>query len=231
MKASALIKGRRAIKRVKMPLANAGPLLGSQPPELTAAQQEAGVLPSDAPDIGIRTLTAWEWGEVLRQASEFATTRGGKAEDTDELYQLGKMAYTLLVACVDPDDDGHGPFFDGGIDQILNSIDLGRDGIAYLYEQVEMWQDATSPQLLNMDSSELESAITELAGEEGSSMRFFTALRPGMQWRCARFMAVLLQSFLSSSFSSGGDSTESSKAVSSKPDAKRSNAKHPRRHK
>ena len=212
MKASALIQGRRAIRRVKFPLANAGPLLGSQPPELTEAQQEAGVSAQKAPDVGVRALTGWEWGEVLRQAGEFAISKGAKAEDADELYQLGKMAYALLYGCVDPDDPQHGPFFDGGVDQILNSIDLGRDGIAYLYEQIEIWQDVTSPQVLKLQDHELDGAIEELAGPEESSFRFFTQLRAGTRWVCARTMASLLQSFLSSKSTTGGGSPDTSES-------------------
>jgi hypothetical protein len=210
MKASALIQGRRAIRRVKLPLANAGHLLGSQSSELTEAQREAGVSSREAPDVGIRALTGWEWAEVLRLAGEFAAARGGKSEDADELYQLGKMAHAMLYGCVDPDDPEHGPFFDGGVDQILNSIDLGRDGIAYLYEQIEMWQDITAPQLLRLDGAEVEGAITELAGPEESSLRFFTQLRPGTRWRFMRSMASMLQILLSSRSGSGSESADAS---------------------
>lgn len=217
MKASALIKGRRAIKRVKLPLANAGHLLGSQPPELAAAQQEAGVSTQEAPDVGIRALTGWEWSDVLTLAGDFATSRGGKADDTDELYQLGKMAHALLHGCVDPDDPQHGAFFDGGLDQILHSTDLGRDGIAYLYEQIELWQDLTAPQLLKMEATEVEGAIEELAGPEESSLRFFTELRPGTRWRFMRSMAFLLQSLLNSRSTSGGGSAEESANGESSP--------------
>jgi hypothetical protein len=177
-------------------------------------------LAQEAPDVGLRALTGIEWAEVLRQASDFATSRGGKADDSDERYQLGKMAHALALGCVDPDDPQDGLFFDGGVQQILDSVDLGRDGIAYLYEQLEVWQDETHPQQLTMGPHELDGAIAQLAGDEESSQRFFSNLRRGMQWRCARFMALMLLSFLGSKSGSGTESQATSVPTENLPKRK-----------
>lgn len=211
-KASQLIQGRRAIRRVKLPICNAGHLLGGPlPRELAEAQQEAGVSAQDAPDVGLRALTGSEWAEVLRLAAEF------EADKASERYELGRMANALLIGCVDPDDPQHGPFFDGGLDQILNSVDLGRDGIAYLFEQLEAWQDETHPQRLTLSIEEMNVAVAELAGEEGSAFRFFTGLRAGMQFRCARFMASLLLNFLGSNSGSGSEKAAPKKSSKTSP--------------
>jgi len=227
MKASQLLRGRRAVRRVKFPVCNAGHLSGRQPPELAQAQQEAGVLAQEAPDVGIRAMTGLEWAEVLRQAADFATSRGGKAEDADERYQLGKMVHALALGCVDPDDPQHGLFFDGGVQQILESVDLGRDGIAYLYEQLELWQDETHPQQLTLTPAEMSDAIVELAGAEDSSQRFFASMRAGARWACTRVLASTLQSFLTSSSTTIGSSPETS-AKPSRPRPPRG-SKAPRR--
>jgi hypothetical protein len=198
-KASQLMKGRRAIRRVPYPTCNAGHLLGGQPPELADTAQEAGVS-AQQPMVGLRALTGVEWSEVLECASAF------ESDKTSERYELGRMVHALRLGCIDPDDPKQGLFFDGGAQQILASTDLGRDGIAYLYEQLEEWQDEVHPQVLRMDSHELDGAIAKLAGDEDSSRRFFSELRAGMRWSLARSMASLLLIFLSSKSGSGSES-------------------------
>lgn len=191
---------------MKYPLANAGHLSGSQSPELIDAQQAAGVQSQEPPEVGIRALTGWEWAEVLRQAAEFATERGAKPDDADEVYQLGKMVHALALAVRDPDDESHPPFFDGGVGQILDSVDLGRDGIAYLFEQYETWQDMTHPQQLRMSERELGEAIEKLSGATSEALPFFLGLRRGTQFHLMHFSACLLRSSILSSSTIGGES-------------------------
>jgi hypothetical protein len=201
MKASQLLKGKRAVHKVRFPICNFRCPILPDLPEL-AEQREADrkawqaehggeePLREDEIEVGLRVLTGLELGEILREARADAIKAG--VEDPKEgntIYDLAVQVHTLAAACVDPDAPEE-PFFDGGVQQIRESEHLGRDGIMYLAEQQETWQDLCSPQALRLDGAELHSMIEELAGPE--SFSFFCQLRPGMRWTLLHSMASLL---------------------------------------
>jgi len=237
-KASQLLKGKRAVHRVRFPLVNFGCSLLPDVPDL-AEQRKADEaawqaehpdeVAVESPEVGLRILTGFETAEVLEQARAFAKARG--VEDPrpgDGEYQLGLWVYTLLLSCVDPDTaNGPGdpePFFDSA-EQILNSTDLGRDGICYLAEQQELWQDQCSPQALTLTEEQLWEHIAELKGPDG--LRFFGQLRPGMRLTLVTFLASRLLSL--QIFKSELSCLDESNTTASKSGPKSSSKKSPAR--
>jgi hypothetical protein len=199
MKASQLVQGTRAIRRVPLPRLNDGRQL-FQP--LEGSGESAAV--TSSMEVGVRALTGTEQLIILERAAEDARKRKAESKPGDQVYDLLVAAHTLAVACVDPDDPASPPFFDGGAPQILESEWLGTDGIAALCEQQALWQDACAPQAMTLTDDELKLAIVELASPGGSD--FFLRLRPGLRLMLARFMAGLLLSSPGDKSPSGGSS-------------------------
>jgi hypothetical protein len=198
MKASQIVQGTRAVRRVPLPRMNNGRQLFG--PE--GHEESAAVLSSI--EVGVRALTGIEQLAILERAAAEAQKRKAEPKQGDPVYDLLVAAHTLAVACVDPDDPHLQPFFDGGAEQILASEELGTDGIAALCEQQALWQDACAPQALTLTDDELKLAIVELAGPGGAD--FFLRLRPGLRLMLARFMAGLLLSSQWGNSPSGGSS-------------------------
>jgi hypothetical protein len=205
MKASRWLKGRRAINTVPLPLAKQADRSGSI--------GGVGSPPTDAeaPVVGLRALGPIEHEEIMQRAYSDARAAGlEKPTEDDEAYRYYKALHLVHVTCVDPDAPEE-PFFDGGLQQLRDSAELGRDGIAWLAEQWEQWQDEVGPYQTSLSQAELEQAVRTLAGEGGDV--FFCGLRPGMRWSLARFMAILLLPLLESKSSSGGGSTSNSSST------------------
>jgi hypothetical protein len=91
---------------------------------------------------------------------------------------------------------------------ILASPHIGRDGILYLADQHENWQDLCNPRALKMSMERQWALVGEVAASVDG--RPFFLLRPGMRLSFARFMAVLLMSYSMDKSLSGSDSPESS---------------------
>lgn len=211
MKASQVLSGKRAVHRVRFPFSCFGASLLPDAPEFAErkkAEREAWAAehPGEAePEpvwVGFRLLTGLEAGAILEGAREYAKGRG--IEDPkpgNELYELGKAIHTLAVACVDADAPDE-PFFDGGVQQIQASPELGRDGILALAEQHEAYQDACNAELLKLSPEEVWAAVKELAGPNG--LPFCERLRPGLRATLLRSMAVLLLDFWTAKFTPGG---------------------------
>lgn len=209
MKLKDIAKGTRAIRRVMLPLVNVRcPLLPDLPElaEQRAADQaafeaaQAGSAPSAAPaasvEVGLRVLTGEEAAEVYEKAAEFARARGSSdPKPGDPLYDFGEAIHRVALATVDPDSDpAHpSPFF-ASVDEMLSSPHVGRDGIIYLAEAQETWQDLCSPQLTKFSAGELFDQIGKAAAAGDESLRFFELLRPGARWILLRTLASLLLS-------------------------------------
>ena len=191
----------------------------------------------DAPEqdddilVGVRVLSGLEIAGVLEDARKFAKARGvDDPKEGNPLYDLGVSVHTLAVAYIDPDaTDPESPaarFFDGGVQQILDDPNLGRDGIIYLHEQQETWQDLCSPQASKVDAGTFDAVLTDLAGEGGFS--FFCQLRPGLRWVYMRSMASLLVS-LQTAKSAPGSYSETSTTVAPRktPSPKRPTPRRP----
>ena len=203
MKASELFSGTRAVRRVRVPVCNFRCELLPDLPELAEqrtvdratweAAQSTQAPPDTDVEVGLRVMTGLEIAQVLREARKTAKDAGVEnPQQGDPIYDLAVAVHTLAVSCVDPDAPTE-PFFDGGPQQILESPHLGRDGIVYLHELQENWQELCSPQAHRIDVEELDAMLDELAGPEG--WHFFVTLRPGMRWSFMRTMAALLVSY------------------------------------
>lgn len=174
------------------------PELAEQRARDQAAASPGQALPEvPAPEVGLRVLTGTELRLVAEKAREFAK-QPDKVNEDDPLYALGKSVYTLAVACVDPSSDPASPtpFFgepgdvESAAREILDSVNLGRDGITYLAEAHEIWQDLCNPQALRVSGQRLGEIIGEIAADP--DYRRFLALRPGMRWILLRTTAALL---------------------------------------
>jgi len=222
--------GVRAIHRVTLPLVNVPCQLLPDLPELAAQREKDAaaaasrgepVVPATV-EVGLRVLTGSEVLLIESLARKMAESQGCKAfEETDSIYNMAKSLYTIAVACVDPDSDPRAPipFFgtkgdtpkasaESGVQAILDSEHIGRDGIVFLAEQHEHWQDLCNPSALKMSPERMWALVGEVAASNDASP--FLLLRPGMRWSFARFMAVLLVSFSMDKSPFGSDSPESS---------------------
>jgi hypothetical protein len=216
-----IIQGTRAIHRVRLPLVNVPADDATAPPELAAqrARDQAAAPPGQAAfssgyvEVGLRVLLGVETQEVLKRAQSYAEQHGSKTPNPgDPLYDFGLRLFTVAIAAVDPESDPRDaePFFgnrgdaQSGVDDILDSPHIGRDGILYLSEQQEYWQDLCSPQPLKITPEKLWEKVGEVAASRDA--RPFFGLRPGLQWVLVRFMAGQLVSSPGHRFFFGADS-------------------------
>src|SRR5690606_28166855 len=133
------------------------------------------------------------------------------------LYEMGIRIKTLHLACLDPDhsnpDSPDARFFSSE-DEIRQDWTLGRDGIWYLYDLQEAWQDACAPQPAKMGLGEFFKEVGLLA--ESDDPFYFERFRPAMRASFARTMAkqllILLQLKSEPGQNSATDSSESPSA-------------------
>ncbi len=184
MKYSNWIQGTRAIRKVPLPLTSRPAPGVTDVPELEN--------PPDAPMVGIRVMTPGEAVSVLEGAEEFAKSRGAlEAKPGNPIYEYGIALHTVVLAAVDPDSDPKRPepFFDGGMQQILDSQDIGQDGVLYLAEIQRRWQAMCGPQATELSVQQLNEAVDVLVGKDGLS--FFEQCGPALQWSLVRSLANL----------------------------------------
>lgn len=229
MKLKDIIAGTRAIHRVRLPLVNVPSGNAIAPSELAAQRErdQAAAPPgqaafsADSVEVGVRVLTGLESQEILKEARAYAEKHGSKRpEPGDPLYDFGLRLYTVALSTVDPDSDARNPepFFgvrgsvQSAADEILSSPHIGRDGILYLSEQQQVWQDLLNPQELKVTPERLYELVGEVAASQDADP--FWRLRPGMQWVFVRFMAVQLWNALDPKSSSGADSPTPSSSSS-----------------
>jgi len=185
-----------------------------------AASRGAPVVPATI-EVGLRVLTGAEYLLIEKLTNKMAESNGCKAfEDSDSIFNMAKSLYTIAIACIDPDSDPNDPdlffspsgttvraskagafsdakeritFADECVKTIQASQHVGRDGIIYLAEQHELWQETCNPQALKMSPEVMWSLIGKVAAEDNA--RTYLKLRPGMRWSFMRSMAVLLTSY------------------------------------
>lgn len=228
-----IFAGTRAIHRVEFPLVNLPGALQADQPELAAQRAEnmAAAQPGQAPpvapptpEVGVRVLTGEETAEVYQKAWADAQKRGAtKPDETDPVYALALSVWTLAYACVDPDSKPADPepFFGWGLSgsarptpeqgaaEIYASTHLGRDGIAYLAEAHELWQDLCHPQGLKLEPEQVWVRVVEAVGDDP---RFFLRMRPGLRWNLLRSMANLLVASLPDKSALGSSSEPTGKS-------------------
>jgi hypothetical protein len=195
MKLSDIVAGTRAIKRVPLALVNVSSPLVPEPHELEA--QRASAVSEREIIVGLRVLSGGETVEILKRSRAYCVANGvPEPSESEPLYNLSVSVHKLAFACVDPDTDPKSPalFFgstvEEAVDTILNSPHVGRDGIAYLDEQQELWQDQCNPQALKMSPDKL----LDMVGEVARDAELLRRLRPGLRVIFAHFMANLLVS-------------------------------------
>lgn len=226
MKLKDIIAGTRAIHRVRMPLVNVPAPYAPEQPELAAQRERdhAAAAPAEGAavsafpthiEVGLRVLTAGEIDQILEYAAVQTTKKGGKAHPSDPQYQFQLALYTSAIAAVDPESDPKKPepFFgagtiDSAVAEILSSPHVGRDGLIFLQEHQEHWQDVCNPQALKLTPEQLWAKVGELASSPDADS--FLELRPGMRWSLARFMASQLMSLPEHRLLSGPDLPEES---------------------
>jgi hypothetical protein len=221
-----IMKGHRAIKKVALPLVNVPSFINPDVPELAAQRESDKALAvangepaiPDEVTVGLRVLTLDELATVLQKAGDFARERGVKEpNEADPIYELGLKIYTCAIACVDHESDVNNPepFFgtrgdlESAARELLDSVHIGRDGIAYLAEQHEVWQDLCNPQANKVPMHRFYELIVEFSDDDtDKALKTFLACRLGMLFRLLRFMANLLKTLHSGKFLPGATIAE-----------------------
>lgn len=155
---------------------------------------------ADAVDVLVRPLNGLELGSVVARARAYAIEEIKKARSADDaraipepkegdrLYDLGEMAATLLLACLDPAAPER-PFF-ADIDEILGGLDAER--IVLLYEEQQLWQDHCAPRPKGMGGDQfMAMVLQEAALEEEAAEGPFSRLRRTSQQISFRTLARL----------------------------------------
>jgi hypothetical protein len=168
--------------------------------------------------VKVRALPGDDCAEVLRLTRERTKTEGGKPEAGDPLYELYLRVFTIWLGCIDPDHaepDSEGARFFAGPDEILSSDAIGRDGIWFLYECQESWQDYVSPNLTEMGEQEFFRRVIEVA--DSNDPLVCAGWRPAIQWSFMRSMARQLLTVLQHKSLSGQSSTDETQSEPKKP--------------
>lgn len=225
MKLKDIIAGTRAIHRVRLPLVNvpsgdvvAHPDLAAQRArDQAAAPQGQAAFSAGHVDVGLRVLLGVETQQAMTGAQAYAERNGSKYPSPgNPLYDFGWRLYTVALAAVDPDSDPKNPepFFgergnvESAVEEMLSSPHIGRDGILYLSEQHESWQELLNPQVLKLSLEQLWQKVGEVAVSKDA--RPFFELQPATRWIFARFMAAQLLSSLDPKSSSTASSPSES---------------------
>jgi hypothetical protein len=203
VKFNQVVKGKRAVRVVDLPLV-ADP-----------AEEPTSV------KVALRVLSDSENKETVEYALKYAKDGGASDPKAGHpLYEMGIRIKTLHLACLDPDhpnpDSPDARFFSSE-DEIRQDWRLGRDGIWYLYDLQDAWQDACSPQPSKMGMGEFYREVELLANSDDPF--YFERFRPAMRASFARTMAsqlwILLTHKSESGQSSATDSSESPKPAES----------------
>lgn len=190
MRFSDIAKGTRAVKAITLPMG------GVEHP------------------LAVRPLTGGEEGDVEARAVAYALGKGSKAPVVgDRLYDLGRMTATLALGCVCSDAPTL-PFFDGGVEQILEGLDADR--IALLYEQHQAWQDECGARATRMSGGEWFAKVMEVANAVADEDPLALS-RPAMRRDWERTTAAQYLILLQDKSSSMLDSEASTKSDASPP--------------
>lgn len=214
-KFSQIVKGTRARRRVLLPLGDAPAMV----PALTSDGASVVEVSPDAVPVDLRPLTSGEQAEVLSRAAADAKARGvTDPRDGNPIYDLAEMEHTLALACLDPDSpaDAPRPFFDGGVEQIRSSPDLGRDRIAFLFAHFQQFQDECSPSLRKVDPAQMVASLDILGGDDDRMAQdFFGSMGLGLRWIYMRTLARLYRTSPTPSLPSTSASASSGASATS----------------
>lgn len=153
-------------------------------------------------------------GEVNAFARAYSLAKKGTGLPEDPNYELGVMAKTVSLALLDADvQDKSEPMF-ASPEEVLSANELGRDGIAYIYQQQKAWQHEIAPGLEGKSPAEFIAIAAEVSGTQDPSP--FCALKPNSQLSFVLFLSNLycnsqIHKLLSgSTYESAGTSTSES---------------------
>jgi hypothetical protein len=189
MKASQLLRGYLQTKRVALPLAGSHDTIEDGPDHGAQRGHPARV------EVGLVPLSPGDEATIYERAAAYAAEHGlPSPREGDELYEYGKALHRCLLGVVDPDvTDRREPFFDGGLAQLEEMVELGKDGVLTLAEMHQAYSDDISGMVAELSTEEgYARATKELAGPNGAS--FFLSLRPGLRVSWATITAKLLVS-------------------------------------
>lgn len=150
------------------------------------AQVAKGAAARHAVEVVLLDGTAWRVdvvplvgeaeADVLVGARTFAKAHGlDDPKRGDELYELGIWVHTLLVACLDPDEQAKPVRAFDSVEQILDrGTGLDRDRIAFIFEAQQRHQDACSFRKRGLDQGEYIQAVVEhaFADEDAEELPF-----------------------------------------------------------
>lgn len=210
MKLREIAKGTRAVRPVSMRLANA--------PAVDGPDWEND---ENTIKVGVRVLTGAEISDALQKAQE-SVAKAGVPQwlGTHPLCRLHEMAHTVAVGCVDDEKRGE-PFFVGGFDEVMGSPEIGSANIAFLFEQIELWNDEVNGRTAKLTAEQLISAVVQEAERpENAPERFFSRLSPASRVSCFHSLAKLLSDLLTNRSASTlpvESSTTSTPSEESKP--------------
>jgi hypothetical protein len=188
MKLHQVAKGTRAVKPVLLRFANA-PVVDGPDWE----NDENTVI------VGVRVLTGTEISEALQKAQESVAQAGvPQWLATHPLCRLHEMAQTVAVGCVD--NEAHGePFFIGGFDQVMSSPEIAGANIAYLFEQIEAWNEEVNGRSRKFTGPQIIAAmVAEAERPENAQETFFSRLSPASRERFLHSTAVMFTDVLTS---------------------------------
>jgi hypothetical protein len=169
--------------------------------------------------VGIRVLEPDETADAVKFARSYAIGNGvADPQPGNPLYELGLRYKTLLLACFDvdsPDPQSESARFFSSVEEIAKAGTIGRDGVHFLYEHYEAWQDACSPQPGKLSEGEFWQTVIRLA--ENNDPLVSARFRPATLASLLRSMAELLLLSLQSKSDSGSSTdtdTDSSRKSS-----------------
>lgn len=156
--------------------------------------------------VDLLVLDPGEEAATEKFARQFSVDRNGTGVAGDPNYELGHMIKTLLLAVIDHDADKPEPFF-ASVDEVLSARELGRDGLAFLYEQQKAFQRERSLGVEAKTATEFLSVALEVARLEDPAP--FCSLRLSSQLSYVLFTAHLLVNVPKAKWPIGSDSGDS----------------------
>lgn len=124
--------------------------------------------------VGVRLLSIAERAEALVQAVAFAKERGvNEWKNDDPICTLGLWTHTVAKGTFDVELGKNAPF--ATVEELLKSPFIGQENIAYLYEQVQNFEDSQHLRVRSMGLREVFDACVRIAQGEKD---FLDSLRP-----------------------------------------------------
>lgn len=158
-------------------------------------------------ELGV--IDARQEAQIIDAATKRAVAVGAESKPGGTVFDFEYSVQLVAMSALDPESPEDKPalFFDGGAEQIRDSLD--RERVLVLAEQQRVHQERTSPHMRTMNVDEMLSRVVTLAAEEEGTADPFWTLPRTTQESFVRSMARLLVSLLTDKSASGsGEATE-----------------------